>query len=538
MAAAPSVETDQMVAYNLPNATPAFHTTKSYRDGAGRVLQTFDALNNATTMQYDATGNLVSVRNPNSVGWDASKATAQPISGYSGGYDGYDALNRPTNRIDTQGDRTSTAYDLNGNVIKTVDGNSIANGTSGTIFTAFAYDARDRKISKTDRLSGVTSWTYDANGNLLTMTDPDNQAAAKATVWTYDARNQKLTETYPDYSTSPAVNDRKTFAYDPIGRPGVFTDQMGDTVTHAFDMADRLTSRTYRLAVNSPNGQIADTDSFTYDDAGRMLCATSGRYNNSVALAFDAAGRKVSEALTVNFGTATTYTIYSDHDSAGNRAKIWYPDNNSYPNSPSVERTYTDRDQLHEIKYNSNVIDTRSYDSGGRLTGSAYANGVSTTFAHDRQDDLVSAISDSGNVAPFAYTYDANKNKLTETIDTGSHPMHNYGFTVPTSGGYDQEDRLLNWQRVDAYTQLWSLSNAGDWNSFDNTGTPVARTHDAVHELTQVGSTSLAYADHKGNLTTNANGQVYTWDFDNRLRTARVGDNTHSYTYDALGRRV
>jgi RHS repeat-associated protein len=51
--------------------------------------------------------------------------------------------------------------------------------------------------------------------------------------------------------------------------------------------------------------------------------------------------------------------------------------------------------------------------------------------------------------------------------------------------------------------------------------------------------------DAKGNLTTNTNGQTYTWDFDNKLKSATVPvggangiEGTHSYGYDALARRV
>ena len=47
--------------------------------------------------------------------------------------------------------------------------------------------------------------------------------------------------------------------------------------------------------------------------------------------------------------------------------------------------------------------------------------------------------------------------------------------------------------------------------------------------------------DAKGNLTsdpTKSTTQTYAWDFDNRLASAVVGSNTHTYKYDALGRRV
>ena len=64
-------------------------------------------------------------------------------------------------------------------------------------------------------------------------------------------------------------------------------------------------------------------------------------------------------------------------------------------------------------------------------------------------------------------------------------------------------------------------------------------THNAVHELTAIDATALAY-DVKGNLTTNSNGQTYVWDIENRLISAADNQNNTlgTYTYDALGRRV
>ncbi len=131
-----------------------------------------------------------------------------------------------------------------------------------------------------------------------------------------------------------------------------------------------------------------------------------------------------------------------------------------------------------------------------------------------------------------------NNNKTSETI---SGVMAPYGFN---STGYDNQDRLTAWNRNDGnLDQSWNLSKEGDWNSFTENGTVESRTHSEVHELSTLDSQPVSY-DAKGNLTTNQNGQTYSWDFDNRLTSATVPagsdgiEGTHSYTYDALGRRV
>ncbi len=50
-------------------------------------------------------------------------------------------------------------------------------------------------------------------------------------------------------------------------------DQKGDTVTFNHTMAGTITSRNYRTKANSPSGTIADSDTFTFDNLGRMMDA-------------------------------------------------------------------------------------------------------------------------------------------------------------------------------------------------------------------------------------------------------------------------
>ena len=226
-------------------------------------------------------------------------------------------------------------------------------------------------------ISGVTTWRYDQNGNLLHLTDADNQAGNKPTIWTYNTRNQKLTVAYPGHNPASAVGDsdydKKVFTYDDVGRPAVFYDQLGDTVAHTFDLAGRLLKRDYRVAVNSPSGTIADTDEMAYDDAGRLLTADSGRYNNTVTMVYgDGAGRVTSESITLTLDQQRTYTVQSEYDAAGNRNEITYPD------GKVVTRSYTDRDQLYQIGYDSNNVATFAYDDGGRRTGRTLGDTAST----------------------------------------------------------------------------------------------------------------------------------------------------------------
>ena len=402
-------------------------------------------------------------------------------------------------------------------------------------------------MSTTDRLNGVTSQTYDKNNNLLTITDSEN----KVTSYEYNIRNEKIKETYADHTggnPGDAGYGIVEVAFDPAGRLQLRTDQNGDTQTLVYDMASRLLQRDYRTKANSPSGTIADSDVMTYDTASRLLTGHSSRYDNTIGRTYDNVGRVATESLTI---ASRTYTVSHEYDLRSMRKKT------TYPNGSTWERSYTARRQLHETQWNSNVIDTRSYDDGGRLTDSAYGNGVTNHFAY-RNDNLLSSISHTHpggtattrQVGTYSYTWDANKNKTKETI-SGQIPGYSFDTTLGVDpDGYDDEDRLIYYKRQSVTDpQLWSLSLVGDWTSHDSFGVVQDRTHSATHEVESVEINSTIenlQHDVKGNVTSiPANAHPFliglTWDFDNQLVSADVDDDQTAdvtFEYDVLKRRV
>jgi RHS repeat-associated protein len=199
-----------------------------------------------------------------------------------------------------------------------------------------------------------------------------------------------------------------------------------------------------------------------------------------------------------------------------------------------VARNFTDRNQLDVVTFNNALVANFNYDNAGRKVAANFGNGITETRTY-QADNLNTSINTPG-VTSFGYTWDANKRKLSQT-ETGI-PLNNQTYS------YDDEDRLASFNRNNGDNQAWNLSLVGDWSQFNNNGVMENRTHNAVHEITTVDATPLAH-DLKGNLTTNKNGQVYAWDIENRLVSATVPagcpegvTGTHTYTYDALGRRV
>ncbi len=146
-------------------------------------------------------------------------------------------------------------------------------------------------------------------------------------------------------------------------------------------------------------------------------------------------------------------------------------------------------------------------------------------------------------VANLAYTWDANKNKLSEVHSGINATVNGFGFNAADTT-YDFEDRLTQWKRANGTeNQSWNLTAVGDWQSFTRNGTSTARTHGPTHELLAIGSSSLSY-DAKGNLTQDTSRsptQNYIWDFDNKMKSADIDGNGSpdvTFEFDALGRRV
>ncbi len=70
--------------------------------------------------------------------------------------------------------------------------------------------------------------------------------------------------------------------------------------------------------------------------------------------------------------------------------------------------------------------------------------------------------------------------------------MSNFGFSVGV-GGYDDENRLLNWDRNDGkLDQAWSRSAVGNWTPKTENSSNTSYTHSDAHELTVVTEPELS----------------------------------------------
>ena len=372
--------------------------TRVERNEFGRIVKSYDPLNNLTKFTYDGNGNLIILTNP-------LKQKIQTT---------FDSSNHPVMTIDPQHRVLKRTYDADGNLL------TIKNARLKT--TTFTYDANNRLTRIRNPLGQVINKTYDSLG-LETKTENSSGSVVSRTFdsmrnlteksydgitqksYTYDKANHLLSATDTGVGT-------KSYTYDNNGRVSTITWPDSTSVSMTYDTEGNSTAITY------PDGL---TVSSTYDTFCRRILpaalrngpvddvsphrekhnqATSMSWTGgSVTLQYNKAGKLLLEDR--SNGTQTHYQydanqkiIAIDHTRAGTDLLNL---SNQYDAAGRCVSTTSSQTLLSPVPENAVSL---SYDDGNQLL----AYGVNT-YTYDA-DGNVTAI---GNT--FAASYDA-ENKL------------------------------------------------------------------------------------------------------------------------------
>lgn len=356
-----------------------------------------------------------------------------------------------------------------------------------SIARSYVYDANQQLCKVIEPENGSTVMAYDAAGNLAwsatgldlpstTSCDLDVAAASgRQVLRTYDTRNRLKNLRFPD------KNGNQDWSYTPDGLPSQVT---------------------------------------TWNDAGNSSAVNSYSYNKRRMLTLETSGQTGWYNWSIGYG----------YNANGALASQVYPTGLSVNLAPNALGQPTDvRDQFGNV-YASGI----GYYPNGAARQFNYGNGVSHSLVLNGRQ-MPQQVRDA-NVASLEYQYDAGGN-VTTILDQQMGSVYNRHMS------YDGLDRLTDagswrfggdaWNRYtyDALDNLLSAQLAGVseknyWYDTRNRLTNVQNNAGA----TTVG---LSY-DSQGNLK-NKNGQVFTFDYGNRLRDVT---GKESYAYDAYGRRT
>ncbi|MEV4751820.1 LamG-like jellyroll fold domain-containing protein [Streptosporangium sp. NPDC049248] len=377
-------------------------TTYAY-DTGGFLSKVTDPNGNATERFYDKRGNLVGVK-------QCQSCRTEHHAYYLNTNDQFDPRNdRPIASRDARSSSatdntyaTKWEYSQHGETLKqtTPATTDFPSGRS----TTFTYTdgtepavgggttpAGLRKSAK-DSKNNETTYRYTAAGDLAEQTSPSGLKTQLA----YDAlgrvtSNTQVSEAHPTGVTT-------TFSYDNLGRlltrtePGVknevtdVTHTAKTTLTYDAD-GNQLTTTVADLTGGDP----ARTTTYTYDAKGRVETVTDPE-GGVVRSAWDVTGAQVS--TTDPLGTVLTYAYTKRGEPASTTIKNW----TGSPVSPQAPQDV--------------VLESRSYDPGGRLAGQVDAMGRKTAYTYFTDNRLSEVIGDdvrlNGSTTPADVVLEAN----------------------------------------------------------------------------------------------------------------------------------
>lgn len=356
----------------------------------------------------------------------------------------------------------------------------------------YVYDANQELCKSIDPEMGSTVMHYDAAGNLdwsasgqnlpsTTSCDTDSVPVADIVTRSYDARNRIKTLVFPD------DRGNTTTTYAPDGAvTSLLVDNGGGTGLVTTDYSynklrlltrERLRVGPYDWALGYAYNANSHLDSLTYPDG------------LAVSLAPNALGQPKQAG---SYATGVSY----------------------YPNGGMAQFTYGNG-IVHTMTQNLRQLPERSLDAYGT------AKFLDDNYDFD-QNGNVAAISDglAGNRGNRTMTYDG-LDRLTKIESS----VFGAGTEQAAHYSYDVLDNLTG-------VVVGGPKPRIHWYCYDTKG----RLTNIKSGECATGSTvtGLGY-DVRGNLS-NKNGQLFEFDYGNRLRAATTAQET--YEYDGQGRRV
>lgn len=393
---------------------------------------------------------------------------------------------------------TSSAYDPLGRVLRVTD--ALAN------LRTFSYDGLGRRTLIEDPDRGRMESGYDAAGNLIRRVDNKGQVI----LYAYDGANRLLAEYRRDGSG-----------------PGPAVEYHYDAPAADYPEAANLAGRLARVV--DPSG----TQFFSYDRRGNRAGAV----------------RRIRDR-----GTSRDFARTWEHDALDRVTTETFPDGDR------ASYVFNAGGLLEAIP---GIVSDIDYLPSGAIARIAYVNGVATDYGYDPRNRLTDLMTAPAAGSPFQdleYTLDGVGNVLGVADGRLSSPSD-----ATQSFAYDDLHRLIRSEGPygavifghDAIGNLVSIAspllpdplhidddlvNLGtlSYGGAGGTGGRGLRPPGGPpgpHAVTGTAS-GLAYAyDDNGNVT-DRGGDLYEWDFNDRMVRAQAGTAVTRFVYDWSGQRV
>ncbi|MBT3011097.1 MAG: putative Ig domain-containing protein [Candidatus Thiodiazotropha sp. (ex Lucina pensylvanica)] len=541
--------------------------TEHVYDAAGQRISTTDAQGNVTRFEYDVHGNRTAMvdalnRRTEYVYDTADRLIETRYADASTTQATYDSMGRNTAQTDQAAIATQYAYDSEGRLTQVTDA---LGGVTG-----YSYDEAGNKLSQTDAEGRVTSWTYDAQGRILSRTLPMGQQErfaydangnltgrtdfnGNAATHQYDSDNRLIRSAYADGTlevisydaagnrsqidvTHPDGSQTTTlYSYDPNNRLETEVQPDGTVLSYQYDAAGNRT----QVHISLPDGSSRTTD-YGYDSLNRLQSVTDAAGITSYG--YDAVGNRTSVSYpngsseVYRYDALNRLTRKETYNGAGTLIQAY--DNTLHATGRrtgidelSGRNTQYSYDDLYRLtsetitdSQNGDYSASYQYDAVGNRTYSTI-DGVQTAYTYDDNDRLTQQ-------GGTRYTYDANGNTLTETLDTN---------TITYS--YNAKNELMSVTQNGVTTEYGYNPNGIRTRKTEG-GITTSYIVDENRDYAQVlieddGTTQVSYTYGDDLISQARNGNAYFYHYDGlgstRSLTDSLGNLANTYDYEAFG---
>ena len=415
---------------------------------------------------------------------------------------------------------TQTNFDKRGRP-DTVDN---SDGEYGSVATTFSYSGLSTTVtdpdggSKTERKDYLgrvvqviehaddenydTNYVYNVAGDLLQVTD----YYGKTTTINYDSLGRKLNMTDQDMGYWE-------YTYDENGNLQTQIDQKNQTVTFAYDVLNRIESKSY--STSDPTVNYSYDNLTTPNGRGRLSIVTNSQVTTTYN-AYDEMGRVKSVSKTIE-GDGNTYTTQYNYDLSGKLQQTIYPD------GYQVNHTFYPGTGLLEAVIGSDLVEyarNTGYEPTGKIGRIDHGNGTFTQ-----------------------HTYDPESTRLTSVVSSRSGPtidLQNKVYQYTRAGNIKQIGDSVKGITYDyTYDKLHRLKTETNTGSYD----PISYDYDAIGNIDSktVGSATMDY-DYLGprphavkTITLNGTDYDFTYDDNGNMTSGPDFTNPQQVAQRTIG---
>ena len=378
-----------------------------------------------TAYTYDSAGN----KTEEAYGQQEAEKDQNPCSWHRICFS-YDRNNHLTLVKDDTGAQMRYEYDCLGNV--TLEERLIEDGIQHR--TRYAYNKNGWRTQKTEHIQGngdinkaVTGYGYDMDGNLTGIRTPkgaeirikydaDGRVTEErvldrkngidmTTSYTYDAAGKVLKQTVTGADGECLETGQR---YDLKDRLTHAINQGGAVTRYLYDHNDRLIKEIHPYGYEKDADNGAGT-SYTYDKNGSLIRVTNGLGELVQELSYNRKNFPVTQ--TDSSGNQTDFAYGAD----GQLKEVRRGNSRRREPQRTIQQyEYNARGQIVGIIDGNHEKITYDTDSWGRITGTAFSDGVKEGYEYTYSGQVSKTVNGNGNAIQYRYN---SLGKVRERID-------------------------------------------------------------------------------------------------------------------------